>query len=823
MKKFFSFVCATAIAISASAFTPMARQNVSEFKQLSAPAAPAKSHAAMASKDEMKLAEPAFLAMQKMEKPAELANLKMETPVRKAIQAIAGAKHAPAATQDYTPTAPTLAQAYSYNSIYGDGSWNINLFGGTDTSFVGGLSLAGPSTAISIAGTYATNDSNCYVYFVRAAGDTLISCLSNENFTISYVSEQTDGNTVYTTYHISGDLTVYSSTISNPTMADVETLHLDFNFVLGDLIVDYYYYYYFSTYYYYYQQTGTYAYYYYAMQYYNNMFITLEDQPVVVKNDTVNFSDPKGLMPDIVYYSDYSLNRMIFRNQAAVDSGKNLKIYAAVYFEGAKMADGSYDLTQGTYNTYNTINVIYGTDTSTLSLNFNQASTLTISQGADGKQYIDLYMAMRDGKVYHTTNQYFVSTTESPDTLNCKYYYDSGWKAGTDVDTSYYRSDDQDVSFTSYVLENNGTSYTKMIGIGLDIAVNGDSTFVSDYTEDDLIGMGQYTYVYDYMDSTQYSIYYADISISDEDGDGWGDHITGALTLNDGLVHPFTMEFENPFKPVEPTGDTIYIDLGRVKVKYYSSTKDYYIQGEGTDYSGAIDVFSDDSISAVGTYTTADFDEEYTYLYQGNTEIELYKAISAEITAGTADTTYNIHAQLLGKDGIVYDLTMKDYAIHALDTITITVPATSAVVQDYTANKGYFIVAGYGNSREYYCQGGFWGSSISGTYNQDSSIYYYGSYTYLLHIVGTDTTQIYFDDTFTYTGSLNGSTLTATLQGLGEDSHYYIISYTITKIYTDVEEEKAEEEKKASKILKDGQVIILKGGKKYNLFGQEIE
>lgn len=268
--------------------------------------------------------------------------------------------------------------------------------------------------------------------------------------------------------------------------------------------------------------------------------------------------------------------------------------------------------------------------------------------------------------------------------------------------------------------------------------------------------------------------------------------------------------------PFTPTGNTIYCNLGRAKT--YDYTADYgeyefYANDASAAYKGALDVYTT-ATSPVGTYGADDIDMDYTMLYQGSTKIALKYAISADITAGTADTVYNIHAQLMGKDGNIYDITMKDYLIHAMDTIVIDVPA--AKIYDGTAN-GVFQVYGYNAAGNYYASATFNGNSLAGTYTQDDAYYYNGAnYTYLVHIVGSDTTYIEFDNQFTYSGTLNGTALTATLEGLGEDAHYYIVNYTgdTASALDDVAAEQ-----KAIKVIENGKMYIYKEGHKYDAQG----
>lgn len=519
MKKFFTLACAAIVAISASAFTPMKMER-------------------KAKKD---------FQLTDLELKAE-SELKVEKHVRPAFQMPAkqNIRKAPAATQDFTPAAPVTAEAISWDSYYGDASWSINFYDADENS-IGGLELFGTSTASTITGTYTVDLNNyCYVEFVRAEGDTLTSLVDGETFEITYVSESIEDGEVLTTYHVNGDLST-----------GTETIHMDFDFTVAGGI-DYLWY---MAYY----QDGSivgvqYPLYMYCMymglycEYEDYVWVQLKDymyEPVVVTGDTVEFYSPLQLMPEVKYYADVNLNRLVFRsNEAILAPQDTASILAAVYFTADSLEEGTFSLLEQEkeYVFYNTVIVMHNGDTTNIDLNIYEESSVVITKSGSNNEetHIQVFFAGRDGKVYTTENVYYMPTVAT-DSLIYAYQYNGGWSApGATVDTTYYESDG-DIMFGAYGLELDAQSYIQgAYWLTLDVVVT-DETAVGNYTMEDVLA--NYCEFYNAWEGYGLNILNLEFEIKDLDGDNFGDIIIGSVYANDGLIHPFIMPFVNPYAP----------------------------------------------------------------------------------------------------------------------------------------------------------------------------------------------------------------------------------------------------------------------------------
>lgn len=558
MKKFFTLACAAVMALSASAITPAKLQpkQVENF-------------------DALKLEMPTV---------EKLAPVKHARPARNLKAAAAPAKKVAAATQDYTPAAPIEAMAFSWESEYEDGSWTIQFYGGADTSYVGKLELYGPSTANSIAGTYTVDlASYCYVEFVRAAGDTLISLVDGETFTITYVSEAEVAGELLTTYHVSGDLTdAYNS----------ETIHMDFDFTVAGGADYIWWYAWFvnasevsggkitAPLVAYCEQLGLYC------QYEENVWITLMDKPVDVTGDTIAFYNPHLLMPEFKYFASAGgVNRVIFRgNEAVLANGDTLGVFGAFFFTADSLEEGTFDLLdqESAIVNYNHVTVWAKGDTTDFYINTNEPSSVTVSKSADGlATYFDFYMAARDGNVYTTSAVYYMPTVAT-DSMAFAFQYDrtEGWSMpGADVDTTWFESDG-DYMFGAYGLVLDTLGYIQdAYWLSLDVILT-DESAVGTYTINDVYM--DYCELYNAWFGYGLNILDLNFEIIDTDMDTYGDWIEGEVYASDGLIHPFVMPFVHPLAPT-PTA----IENNEAEIKATKSLKNgqLVIEKNGLKYN----------------------------------------------------------------------------------------------------------------------------------------------------------------------------------------------------------------------------------------------
>lgn len=502
MKKLFSLVCAAVVALSASAFAPV--------------------------KLNPELAVPAHKSFVK---PAMDANIQKQANFASAKNVKPGHRVA-AATQDYTPVAPANAQAGSWNSYYGDGSWMVQFFDAAG-NFCGDLELLGPSTGNTIAGTYTTEE-YCYVYFVRAAGDTLISCMDDETFTVTYLGTNASGAP---TYHVNGTLTAVQS-----VTGVYENLVLDFDFTV-DIAFDVYYYY----------------------AYGQLVEITLCDSPVIITGDTIEVISTS--LPFITYYSDYGLQTVEIAG-ATLD-GTFVDGYILV--EADSLEEGLYNLEGSMY--LSDMTVMVGEDE--YALNANEESTVAFTKSANGDTtYVEAYLAARDGNVYHFYSKFF-TITEAGEAWIGQFQFDQtqGFYPGVLVSDKNLEKYGYFELFAYHV----GLTQTDTTVIAIDflVAVD-DATLIGNYTLENLYQQTQY--VEDAWNGGIIYILDATFSISDTDMDNIGDHFEGDFTCSDGYIHHITMDFT-----YTPTG--LFNHAADVKVEKTIKNGQLIIRKNGQEFN----------------------------------------------------------------------------------------------------------------------------------------------------------------------------------------------------------------------------------------------
>lgn len=184
-----------------------------------------------------------------------------------------------------------------------------------------------------------------------------------------------------------------------------------------------------------------------------------------------------------------------------------------------------------------------------------------------------------------------------------------------------------------------------------------------------------YTYLYaysaadeDFVKISLASAITATVSGNETDGYTFYAELNGA----DGNEYHITMYYyEAPFVP---TGDTVEVVITEpMTYSYIKSDGDWYLRGANADYSVALDLVNNDSVSPAGTYTADDVLASYTNVTVKATSTKLtMEDFSAVVT--DANNRYDVEAYMLCSDGNVYHITMF-YAIpEALyfDTIVAT-------------------------------------------------------------------------------------------------------------------------------------------------------
>lgn len=263
--------------------------------------------------------------------------------------------------------------------------------------------------------------------------------------------------------------------------------------------------------------------------------------------------------------------------------------------------------------------------------------------------------------------------------------------------------------------------------------------------------------------------------------------------------------------PVVPTGDTIYCDLGRAEIEYFEESGDYYIEAEneGYDYAGTLYIYT---TTLAGTYGPDDFEMKYTKLYDmvAQDEIALKAAISATIVE-TPDTTF-INALLMGRDGNVYAISMKEYAIAITDTVAIHF--VTPKWNEHVAEAGWWQVIGSESADSAYVVSlsNNENDQVAGTYTLPDMD---PEFTYI-YIGAEETFYSFINLTVTITVAADGA-VTIVAQGDAKNGVHYNMTFDVIPGTTGWKE--LYEAGNLKKYIQNGQVFIEKNGVKYNAAG----
>jgi outer membrane protein assembly factor BamE (lipoprotein component of BamABCDE complex) len=184
---------------------------------------------------------------------------------------------------------------------------------------------------------------------------------------------------------------------------------------------------------------------------------------------------------------------------------------------------------------------------------------------------------------------------------------------------------------------------------------------------------------------------------------------------------------------------TVTLAFGAASVRYYGTTKDYYIYAEREDYIIELDIYTDE---LVGTYAKSDFNLHYTALWTVNgldtvmVSTKLFDA-KAEITENAG--LYNIAAELFMGDTVLYKMSMTYEKPLPDDTVRYTF-AEPVLIDDYD-NEWYF----YASDDKYELNVDYYSKVITGQYSMTNGDFS-EKYTILYLITGTDSTAVEAED-----------------------------------------------------------------------------
>lgn len=251
------------------------------------------------------------------------------------------------------------------------------------------------------------------------------------------------------------------------------------------------------------------------------------------------------------------------------------------------------------------------------------------------------------------------------------------------------------------------------------------------------------------------------------------------------------------------TSDVSYLDN--------TATSGWWLIKSATeDYT--ISLSNNYSLVAEGTYTVADLyaDDSYIYYTNGTTIQFADGSITLSIDANSGNVT--VSGTLIGNDGNYYHIYMLYIAPVAQNEETIVIP-NAVFDDDYWESDGLFQVYGYANDTLGVALGVF-SESRAGSYTKDNL---YADWSYIS--INNNVAYVY-EASITIVENEDGSyTVLADL--LCDNNTLYHVTMTVPAP-EETAIDNAAVDAKAVKLIRDGQLIIIKNGVHYNAQGAVV-
>ena len=271
------------------------------------------------------------------------------------------------------------------------------------------------------------------------------------------------------------------------------------------------------------------------------------------------------------------------------------------------------------------------------------------------------------------------------------------------------------------------------------------------------------------------------------------------------------LEVVYPDAPVVP--DTIVIDIesGVEYTDYVELQGWWQFMAENDEYEISLSNVS--TTQAAGVYTVADMDQDYTYIYIKATE-ETITFVDGEFTLTEAeDGSRTIEGVMTGSDGNIYNIKLVFVIPTAETTVNVEIPEWGIVdASEYYGFAGY-IFYGETADKSIYVQLVIPGSNPLGTFTYDD-LYAGGTG---IEVAG-DYQSIYsIDLTVTAGGTAGEERAFITADILCFDNTLYHVTTLVGEGVDNIDAAV-----KAIKSIVNGQVVIEKTGKTYNMNGAVI-
>ena len=224
---------------------------------------------------------------------------------------------------------------------------------------------------------------------------------------------------------------------------------------------------------------------------------------------------------------------------------------------------------------------------------------------------------------------------------------------------------------------------------------------------------------------------------------------------------------------------------------------------------------------AAGTYTADDLDPDFSYisLYGATDTVDVAFTDGSVTVAIDAEGIVTINGTLVGSDGnnYIFNLTYKEPV--AENTVEVQVSEAN-LIDDY-AEYNLYGVYGYADDKTAYVQLGIWTEEGAGFEGQFTEDYLDFEYIGSAVIDATGSHDIFAAEITVTPGNTEGVySITAKL--LCYNNTLYVVTMQIGENIDDAIDH-ITNAVKASKLLRDGQLIIEKNGVRYNVNGQRIK
>ena len=238
----------------------------------------------------------------------------------------------------------------------------------------------------------------------------------------------------------------------------------------------------------------------------------------------------------------------------------------------------------------------------------------------------------------------------------------------------------------------------------------------------------------------------------------------------------------------------------------------FQIYNESEDYFASIAIYSDE---VEGAYNKDNIYYDYTFLAlytdtveAGYIQVEFKKYASDTVTVIAVGDTTKVDASLMGKDGNIYHIVMKHYIPTPTSFVDVNIENGKAFSDP---EEGTITFAG---SNSDYVLALYLLNNGAGTYTTDDVIYLNDDEgTYLLNST-TDVMPLIISANITVADDYS-----FTAQFISTDAVQYNITFKATETALD---NTTLDATPAQKLIRDGQLVIIKGGVEYNALGVQL-